>query len=180
MEISEWCLEICRGGITIYIMSKMIVFLIKDEIGYEKSVLLSKRLISYCLDKNFGVMFNFLGYSHDLINKFTPSLYFSISDDFLQLNSEFLSTSNILYINEIEGKKEFCEKFSVLDDIYNILLNYKILNIKLLISSESKKINDFITVNCNSQKVTEIIYDSIISNAENYAYDFPDLIINFN
>lgn len=180
MDISAWCLEIYRGGITVYIMSKMLAFLIKDKINYETSVSLSKKLVLYCLEKNYGVIFNFLGYSQNLINEFSPSLYFSISDDFLQLNSEFLTTSYIERIEEQEGKKEFCKNFSILDDIYSILQSYKIGDIKLLISTDSEEINDFISANCDSRKVAEVIYDAIISNAAIYAYDFPNMIINFN
>lgn len=159
-------------------MSKMLAFLIKEKINYETSILLSKKLVLHCLEKNYGVIFNFLGYSQKLIKEFSPSLYFSISDDFLQLNSEFLTTSYIECIEDKEGKKEFCENFSILDDIYSILQSYKIGNIKLLISTDSEEINDFISVNCDSRKVTEIIYDAIISNADMYAYDFPNMIIN--
>ena len=51
MEISKWYMEICRGGATLYIMSAIVVFSIKDEINYQTMVNLSKKLVEYCLKK---------------------------------------------------------------------------------------------------------------------------------
>ncbi len=161
-------------------MSKLVVFLIKDKADYEKSVILSKKIISYCLSKNLGVTFNFLGYSQELIHQLNPTLYFSISDDFLQLNSEYLNTSKIVHIEEDIGKKIFCDNFSFFDEIYSILVDLKFNNISLLISSDgsAEKIEDFKVINSESKPITEAIYESIINNKETYAYDFPDIIVN--
>ncbi len=57
-------------------MSTLLVYSIKDDINYEQSASLSKKLVSYCLDKNLGVIFNFLGYSEDLISQLDSNLYF--------------------------------------------------------------------------------------------------------
>lgn len=88
-------------------MSSILVFSIRDKIEYENSVKISKKLISYCLSKNLGIIFNFLGYDENLIRSLQSTFYFSISDDFLQLNSEFLTTSDIMGIENEKGKKFF-------------------------------------------------------------------------
>ena len=182
MEVSKWCLEIRRGGITVYIMSNLVVFLIKDKLSYEKSLMLSNKIISFCLDKNIGAIFNFLGYSETLIRETNPNLYFSISDDFLQLNSEYLSTAEIENIESDSGKKEFYEKFSFFDEIYNILVEFELKNMSLVISSDGsvEKISDLEIVDSKSRTITEILYKNIIDNHAKYGYDFTDIVINFN
>lgn len=182
MEASKWCLEIRRGGITIYSMSNIVVFLTKDKLSYEKSLKISNRIVSFCLNKNLGAIFNFLGYSETLIQEVDPTLYFSISDDFLQLNSEYLSTSEIKDIERDNGKKEFYEKFSFFDEIYNILVEFELRNISLIISSDgsAEKISDFEIVASKSRTITEILYNTIINNYERYGYGFPTIVINFN
>ena len=163
-------------------MSNIVVFIIKDKLSYDKSFMISNKIVSLCLNKNVGAIFNFLGYYETLIHEMDPSLYFSISDDFLQLNSEYLSTSEIENIECDNGKKEFYEKFSFLDEIYNVLVEFELRNISLIISSDGsiEKICDLEIVASKSRAITEILYNIIIDNHEKYGYDFPDIIINFN
>lgn len=162
-------------------MSKMVVFLIKDKINYEKSLLISKKIILYCLKNDLGSIFNFLGYSENLIIEANPTLYFSISDDFLQLNSEYLNTEKIECIEEEKGKREIYKNFSFLDEIYNILIDFKLGDISLILSSDgsTEKMSDFKSINSDSRKIVEIIYNSIIESKDKYAYDIPNIIINF-
>ena len=47
--------------------------------------------------------------------------YFSVSDDFFELNSEFLTTSDIEKIETRDGEKLFRRKFAVLDRMRTIL-----------------------------------------------------------
>lgn len=182
MEVSKWCLEIHRGGITVYIMSNIVVFLVKDKLSYEKSLMISNKIVSFCLNKNVGAIFNFLGYRETLIHEADPTLYFSISDDFLQLNSEYLSTAEIENIECDNGKKEFYEKFSFLDEIHNVLVEFELKNISLIISSDGsiEKISDLEIVASKTRTITEILYNIIVDNHEKYGCDFPDIVINFN
>ena len=94
-------------------MSNLVAFIIKDDLNYKTMDTLSRKIIKYCLNKKFGVLFNFLGYSQELINSLNPKLYFSLSDDFIQLNSEFLTTSNIEDIDSNHGKKLFLKQFAI-------------------------------------------------------------------
>lgn len=170
-----------KGGIKGFNMSNLVTFLIKDEINYEKSTFISNEIVSFCLRKNLGAIFNFLGYYENLIHETKPNLYFSISDDFLQLNSEYLSTSEIQQIETEKGKKEFYKKFSFLDEIYEILIKFKLKNISLIILTDGSinTISELEVVN-SDKKITEITYNLIIDNPEKYGYDFPNVIINFN
>ena len=160
-------------------MSNLIIFSINEKPNHKKLVTLSKKLIKYCLTKDLGIIFNFLGYSHKLITQLTPSFYFSISDDFLQLNSEYLTTSNIKNIEKTSGKKFFNNKFSFLDDVYNILKNFGIKNITLLISRDDtiNDIKEFKRVVKNNRPIVDILYEDIINRQHEYGYDFTDLII---
>lgn len=160
-------------------MSTLLVYSIKDNINYEELVNLSKKLVYYCLDKNLGVIFNFLGYSEDLINQLDSNLYFTISDDFLQLNCEYITTSRIENIEKEEGKWTFLSEFSVLDDIYNMLIAFGLKNISLLISCDGSvtTLEEFKVKKKGSLTITEILYKSIIEEKDMYAYDLPNIII---
>lgn len=62
-------------------MSNLVALIIKDDLDYKAMDTLSRKIIKYCLNKKFGVLFNFLGYSQELINSLNPKFYFSLSDD---------------------------------------------------------------------------------------------------
>ncbi|MBQ3066983.1 MAG: hypothetical protein IJD18_03035 [Clostridia bacterium] len=160
-------------------MSNLVAFLVYDTMEYEEMVAVSKSITKYCLNKDIGAIFNFLGYSEKLITELNPNFYFSISDDFLQLNSEWLSTSSIENIAEEEGKVEFCNKFSFLEDICAILDGYGLQCVKLLVSSSgTESIEDFLLVDAGLEPITNLLYKSVIENHATYAYGFPDIIIN--
>lgn len=164
-------------------MSNLVAFIIKDDLDYKAMDTLSRKIIKYCLNKRFGVMFNFLGYSQELINSLNPKFYFSLSDDFIQLNSEFLTTSNIEDIDSYHGKKLFLKHFAIFDDIFAILLNdFGLKKISLLISVDGSADNleDYSIININSNAVAETLYKSILAMKEDFAYDFPDIVINTN
>jgi len=156
------------------------MFSIKDDkIKYNDLVKISKQLISFCLNKNLGVIFNFLGYDEELINKLESNFYFSISDDFFQLNSEYLNTSDIEVVESDEGKQTFYKKFSFFDEIYNILIESGINNISLLIScgGSSVELNNFKFKRKKEKSLVEILYETIIEEKDEYAYGFPEIII---
>lgn len=164
-------------------MSSLVMFSIQDEIDYSNEVILSELLINYCLLNKKGVIFNFLGYSEKLINELHPHFYFSISDDFIQLNSEFMTTCDIENIQNEEGKEKFIEKFSFLNDISQILVEYGLGNFSLIISCDGSDddLNDFqreLIIN-HQKPLNEVLYNHIINNNSNYAFDFSNVIISY-
>ena len=159
-------------------MSSLVLFSINDKIKYKETIQLSKQLISYCLNKNLGVIFNFFGYSESLINQLHPNLYFCVSDDFVQLNSEFLSTSEIVHFKSIEGEKAFYEKFHFLDEVLNILIDFGLKEVNLIIScDECENIDNFLKIKKDSKSIVEILYESILSEKDKHAYGFPNVMI---
>ena len=163
-------------------MSNLMIFAIKDNLKYDQSVLLSKKIISYCLNKNLGAIFNFLGYCDELIDQLGATMYFSISDDFIQLNSEYLSTSNINHIKQDSGKQKFIDKFSFLNEICDILCNFGLTKICVLISPDGgvHSIDDLKAVDKNTELLTDVLYQGILESHDKYAYDFPNMIINIS
>lgn len=161
-------------------MSNLVVFLIKDKITYEQTVAVSNNIVRYCLENNKGALFNFLGYGEDLINQLAPSFYFSISDDFLQLNSNYLSSINNHFVKKTDNEKDFFSKFKFLDDIYALLQSAKIRKIQLLISSDgsSERIEDFLQIAKGAYSFEEILYDIFLKEQVGITQDFPELIIN--
>ena len=99
-------------------MSNMVVFFINDKIKYDKMVYISNSIVNICLNAKKGAIFNFLGYDEDLINQFNNDFYFSISDDFLQLNSNYCNVNDILNIDSYLGRERFKEKFLIFDDVF--------------------------------------------------------------
>ena len=64
-------------------MSNLVLFTINDRLSYDQTLSLSNGLVELCLEKQKGVIFNFLGYEEDFIKKLDANFYFSISDDFV-------------------------------------------------------------------------------------------------
>lgn len=75
--------------------------------------------------------------------------------------------------------KNFFDKFSFLDEIYDMLINFGIKKISLMISCDGSvdKIDDFEIQNKNGRAIVEILYECIMNTKEKYAYDFPNVII---
>jgi len=92
-----------------------------------------------------------------------------------------MTTSDIECIETDCGKKRFIESFSIFDDIYKILINCNIRKIKLLISAgdSNDDLEDYaIKSKCDS--ISDLLYNSIIEMKDDYAYDFPDLLIDLS
>ena len=99
------------------------------------------------------------------------------------MNSEFLTTSNIENIDSNHGKKLFLKQFAIFDDIFAILLNdFGLKRMSLLISVDGSadNIEGYSIININSNAVAETLYESILAMKEDFAYDFPDIVININ
>lgn len=163
-------------------MSALVGFFIKDDVEYTKSCEISKTIINYCLENNKGAIFNFLGYSEPLISSMNSHFYFSLSDDFLQLNGEFLTTQNIASILSKQGREAFNKEFSCFDDLFNILQNYGLSNISLVITKEAnvESIDEFIIIKKQNKRYVDLLYEDIVSRSNIFAYDFTTLLITTN
>lgn len=170
MENDKWCLEMDRGGASIYIMSNLVTFIVPREEGtkhdysFYKNV--SIQLIKIALKNNKGVIFNFEGYAQDLIDEFDSGFYFSLSDDFLQTNSNFASDFSICDFVTKEDRDKFKNVFHVFDDLANCLVQNKIFNFDLIIDLDGceKSIDDFEIVHLFSTNISDAIYDTILYN----------------
>lgn len=159
-------------------MSNIVLFSIVDNISYKKMHKLSNSLVKLSLLKKKGIIFNFLGYDEELIRRFNLSFYFSVSDDFLQLNSNFCNVCDILHLKSKNGKNKFKKKFAIFDDIYLHLLNNKINEFILIISDQDAEVCDFTELTFNQDLPSDILYDYILTK-ENDSYSFGAVIIRF-
>jgi len=151
-------------------MSNLVLFTINDRLSYDQMLSLSNGLVELCLEKQKGVIFNFLGYEEDFIKKIDANFYFSISDDFLQLNSEFCDVCDILDLNSKEGKTKFVKKFSIFDEIYLFLIKNKVKNCKLYISDQDYDLSEYKKVYYTGT-ITDCLYDYILTTeAESYSF----------
>ena len=165
-------------------MSNLVLFYIKDNINYEAMDALSRKIVKYCLKNNLGASFNFFGYCDEEVKELNPTMYFILCEDFIQLNSEFLTTQNILNIQEKEGKDIFLKTFACFTEIFELLSKNNLKDFGLLIERSGicwpiKSINDCEIKKVHSTNITEILYNSIIENKDRFAYDFTNIHIKF-
>ena len=130
------------------------------------------------MKNDIGAIFNFEGYADGLIKEIDPMLYFEISDDFIQLNAEFLDTTDISFLSE-NAEKEFESKFYMFDGIYDILDKHNIEKIDLVISCDGSvdSLSDFIIVNKEDKKYSTLLYKAILDQKDKWAFEFPNIII---
>ena len=84
--------------------------------------------------------------------------------------------------NLIKQAKEEIVKAKLHNEIHNVLVEFELKNISLIISSDGsiEKISDLEIVASKTRTITEILYNIIVDNHEKYGCDFPDIVINFN
>lgn len=87
-----------------------------------------------------------------------------------------------VWYNRSTRQKIFYDNFSFLDETYNVLVEFEIRNVSLILSSDGsvEKISDLDIVASKSRTITEILYNIIVDNRVKYGYGFPDIVINFN
>jgi len=73
-------------------MSNLILFGFNGHNDYDFLKKITNKLTRLALKNNKGIVFYFEGYGEDLINLLNFDFYFSVSDDFFQLNSNFVTT----------------------------------------------------------------------------------------
>ena len=81
-------------------MSKTVAFFLHEDIKFEKLIELSNKLVSYCLNKKLGIIFNHLDWKTQFIKELDSNFYFIITDNFFEYNCDFLTAKNILDINK--------------------------------------------------------------------------------
>ena len=176
-------MEIFKGDITVHTMSNLAMFVIKQQEGldYLKLKKLSSDIVAFCLENDIGVIFNFEGYADKLIKEMDPWIYFEISDDFIQLNAEFLDTTDVDFMSE-NAYNDFNSKFYMFDCIFDVLRKYEVQNIDLVISCDgsAETLSDFIAINKNEDLYISTLYKAILDHKDVWAFEFPNLIIKYN
>lgn len=159
-------------------MSNLVLIYLNKINNYDKMVAISNSLVKISLRHKKGIIFNFLGYDEILINQLDTNFYFSISDDFLQLNSNYCNVNDILDIESTMGKKKFKEKFAILDDVFVCLKKNNITNFSMLISEEFANKNEFKIITENDIIPSNVLYKYIVTRKQD-SYSFGAIIINY-
>lgn len=157
-------------------MSSSVVFVIFDDIEHKSKILLSNKLIEYCLSNNLGIVFNSREVNYNAIKELNPSVYFSLADDFFSHCCDFLNTYNIDFLSE-NGREAFYKRFVFFDDIYKILVNFGLKKFCLMVSNQEAELDCFDVKNKGSSSYVEILYDSILEEKDVWAYGFPIIMI---
>lgn len=157
-------------------MSASVVFAIFDDIDRKNKVVLTNKLIEYCISKNFGVIFNAREVNVNAIQELNPQLYFSLSDDFFSHCCDFLSTADIDFSSE-NRKISFYNKYAFFDEIYNILVNFGVKRLCLMVANQEAELDCFNVKNKGTSSYVEILYNSILEEKDDYAYGFTIIMI---
>lgn len=161
-------------------MSELFLVNIKhDNICYEKLNSLANELTSVALKNSIGVHFNEFGDCIGLIRKKQMKNYFFISDSFLHCNASFL---DILATSNFDYKNKFYNNLSFVLEIIDILEKHAIYEIEIYISSDGilDDENDIIVLNSDKYDVLDKLYQSVIDNVSEFAYEFPTTKINIS
>ena len=159
-------------------MSNILLFSFHPTCEYKQYKKITDGIVRLALKNDKGVIFNFLGYAEELIKSLGYKSYFSVSDDFFELNSEFLTTSDIEKIETQDGEKLFRRKFVVLDRIAHYLKENGIKEFDILIDTCcAEKAEDFTVLTCDGEDITGVLYDYVVAEKDSSALDFTSIIV---
>ena len=161
-------------------MSELFLVNIKyDNICYNELNSLANELTAFALENNLGVHFNEFGDSIELIKKNHMKNYFFISDSFLHCNASFL---DIVATSTSDFKSKFYNSLSFVYEIIDIIEKYTVSKIEMYISSDGilNDENDFVILNLNKLELLDKLYQTVIDNADEFAYEFPTTKINIS
>lgn len=150
----------------------------KSIIDYNHVKQLSDELVKLALTNDKGIIFEFLGYDEEFIKSLGDKFYFAVSDDFIQLNSEFMNLCKIDDIRSTSGKGQFLQEMKIFDDISALLCSYGISKFDLLISTDNSDcLDDFKIISAKNDSISKVLYHHLLSNLCSNGYDFTDIII---
>lgn len=161
-------------------MSAICIFNLKQhQLKFDSMNDLARNLVDYSLNNNLGVFFNSYDYGADIIKDADMKCFFLMSDSFVYKNcDDLLDTSFLTDPSDLtQCKQEFSQHFRFFNDVMDIVFEHDVSKIEVFISedgSTSKK-SDFITLNTSKDKFLETLLNSIVENADRYAYTFPDV-----
>ena len=139
----------------------------------------AKKLVRYCLEyDNLAVFFNSFDYAESLIVEEHMRNFFLLSDSFLYKNCEFLE--EVPYIdpfNLVESEKTFVKKYGFFNDIFKIVFEHNVSEITVFLSVDGSVEHscEFIPLYATSETFLHILFDSVITNADKFAYQIPSL-----
>ena len=163
-------------------MSAICIFNLKHhKLDFNRLDNLSKKLVRYSLCNNLGVFFNCYDYGADIIKDAEMKCFFLMSDSFLYKNCDDLLDTSFLTdpLDFSKYKKEFSNHFHFFNDILNIVFEYEVSQVEVYISedgSTSAK-SDFLSLQTTKDKFLETLLNSVLENADKYAFTFPDVNI---
>ena len=163
-------------------MSAIFIVNLKEyNLTFEELNNLAKKLVRYCLNSNnLAVFFNSFDYGESLIKEENMKNFFLLSDSFLYKNCEFLE--DVPFINPMElvkSEKTFTEKYKFFNDIFKIVFGFNVSEITIFMSCDGSADNssDFKELSATPKNFLHLLFDSVINNAEKFAYQIPSLKI---
>ena len=153
-----------------------------DNINYNELNSLANEIIIFALRNKLGIHFNELGYSTDFTKLHQMKNYFFVSDSFLHCNASFLNISSDANLSNLDYKSNFYNNISFAYEMLSIIQKFGISNIEIYISSDSifEDENDFIVLNSSKEDLLDKVYQTLIDNSNEFAYEFPPIKINIS
>ena len=160
-------------------MSNLVIFYFNNVYDYDYYKDLSEKIIKVALKNKRGVIFNFEGYAEELIKQLGDVFYFSVSDDFLQLNSEFITQEISLDSDEKNLKNKYSQSMKVFDEITLLLKKNGINKFDLLIdTNEANSMSDFIIIDNSMVKISDTMYEYLTNNQNHYPFEWASVLIH--
>ena len=153
-----------------------------DSISYDALNSLANEITAFALKNNLGVHFNEFWDSLEVIRKKHMKNYFFISDSFLHCNASFLDIATTTHLVNLDYKTNFYNNLEFVYEMIGIIEKYDVSNIELYISSDGilDDEKDFIVLNLNKSELLDKLYQTVINNVNEFAYECPPIKINIS
>lgn len=158
-----------------------LVILKKHNLAFDELNDLANKLVRYCLNcGELAVAFNSFDYAEKLIEQENMKDFFFLSDSFLYKNCEFLEEVPFIDTTDLEKfEKQFKDRYRFFNDIFKVIFGFNVSEITIFMSTDgaSDTAEDFMPLTATPDTFLHLLFDSVINNAEKFAYQIHSLKI---
>lgn len=139
-----------------------VLFVIDDDMSYERMVVISESLVRLTLNRGYGCLFYYDLYNKKLIKMLKPKFYFTITDNFIEFSYNYLFGATEEDVLSAKCKTNFYEAYSIFDEIYILLKSFDVKSIKLIISYNEENPKDFSVKSKNDSLFVDMLYECFV------------------
>ena len=138
---------------------------------------LANEVMANALLNNYAVFFND-DYARQILKPVEYRHTILISSNFFDRNAdELFDVTGFVSENEANFKERFIDKFSFLDQLFSVLLSYRIEDLSIYFTDYSEvDFNEYMQLEVNTSNVVEKLYKTFIELSQKTGYTFPNII----